>query len=169
MDDAYPQLRTEDRLLPALAQLMTREPLFHRREIIASRADFDAETADDYWEVGASGRRYSREFVWAVLETRYASSAPDEYESARWSLTDVHLREIADRTYLLTYTLDQAGRITRRLSVWQRRQDNGWRALFHQGTIVDAVAEGATVVQPGAVTHAPDRSGGHQDNRAGIA
>jgi hypothetical protein len=33
--------------------------------------------------------------------------------------------------------LDQAGRITRRLTVWQRRRDNQWRALFHQGTIVE--------------------------------
>jgi len=169
MDDAYPQLRTEDRLLPALTELMTREPLFHRREIIASRTDFDAETADDYWEVGASGSRYSREFVWAVLAERYANPAPDEYESARWSLSDTHLREIAPGTFLLTYTLDQAGRITRRLTVWQRRQDNGWRALFHQGTIVDTVAEGATVLQPGAGIHPPDQPGGHQDKRAGIA
>jgi len=146
MDAANPELRTEDRLLPALAELIEHEPLFHRRELIAGRADFDAETSEDYWEVGASGRRYSREFVWAVLAERYASPAPDEYESARWTLSDIHLQEIAPATFLLTYTLDQAGRITRRLTVWQRRQDNGWRALFHQGTIVEPgpVAEQGT-------------------------
>ena len=139
MDAAMdPELRTDERLLTALAELIGREPLFHRREIISSRADFDAEIAADYWEVGASGRRYGRELVWAVLERRYTSGVPDEYESGRWSITDVHLREIADRTYLLTYTLDQAGRITRRLTVWQRRPDDGWLALFHQGTIVEA-------------------------------
>ena len=70
-----------------------------------------------------------------LLAERYASSATDEYESARWILSDIHLREIAAQTFLLTYTLDQAGRITRRLTVWQRGQDDGWRALFHQGTI----------------------------------
>jgi hypothetical protein len=44
--------------------------------------------------------------------------------------------------YLLTYTLkqaertlDQAGRITRRATVWQKRGE-GWRILYHQGTVV---------------------------------
>jgi hypothetical protein len=132
-----PELRNDDRLLPTLAELVAREPLFHRREIISTRAQFDAEIAEDYWEVGASGRRYSREFVWAVLENRYAGSAQDEYESGQWSIRDVLIREIAAGTYLLTYTLDQAGRITRRLTVWQRRRDGRWCALFHQGTIVE--------------------------------
>jgi hypothetical protein len=132
-----PQLSTEQRLLPALAELLRREPLFHRREIIGGRADFKAETAEDYWEVGASGRRYSREYVWAVLEQRYASPVPDEYESCQWGISDALLREVAPGTYLLTYTLDQAGRLTRRLTVWQGRPGAGWKALFHQGTIVE--------------------------------
>ena len=41
-------------------ELREREPLFHRREHGASRADFEAMTAADYWEVGASGRIYDR-------------------------------------------------------------------------------------------------------------
>jgi hypothetical protein len=37
-------------------QLRAREPLFHHRELVFSRESFDAETADDFWEVGAYGR-----------------------------------------------------------------------------------------------------------------
>ena len=36
---------------------------------------------------------------------------------------------------LLTYTLWQGERVTRRLTVWQRH-DGRWRILYHQGTIV---------------------------------
>ena len=38
-------------------------------------------------------------------------------------------------TYLLTYTLRQDARVTRRLTVWQRHEGH-WRILYHQGTIV---------------------------------
>jgi hypothetical protein len=134
-----PALQTDRRLLPTLAELVEREPLFHRRELISNRADFEFETAAEYWEVGASGRRYGRDFVWAVLEQRIASAAPDEWESGHWRISDRQLREIAPRTYLLTYTLDQDGRLTRRLTVWQGAP-GGWKALFHQGTIVEPSA-----------------------------
>jgi len=36
-----------------LAELMAREPLFHRKELGTSRMDFQAMTAPDFWEVGA--------------------------------------------------------------------------------------------------------------------
>lgn len=55
-----------------LAELMAREPIFHRLELGTSRADFEAQTAEDFWEVGASGRVYDRETVWATLRERYA-------------------------------------------------------------------------------------------------
>ena len=132
-----PKLATVPGLLPTLDELLRREPLFHRREVMNDRAAFEAQIADDYWEVGASGRRYSREFVWSVLEQRFEGSAPDDYESQRWSMFDAHLREIAPRNYLLTYTLAQGERITRRLTVWQQQPDSGWKAVFHQGTIVE--------------------------------
>jgi hypothetical protein len=73
-----PQLFTDQRLQPVLAALTECEPLFHRRDLVASRADFERETAKDFWEVGASGQRYSREYVWSVLRERFESSATDE-------------------------------------------------------------------------------------------
>jgi len=40
-------------------------------------------------------------------------------------------------TYALTYTLRQRDRVTRRLTLWQKR-DGTWTILFHQGTLVAA-------------------------------
>ncbi len=123
-----PDLTTEARLEPILAELVAREPIFHRLELGTTREDFDAQTAPDFWEIGASGRAYSREFVWATLATRYAAGADDPWQTDRF-----HCRELAPATYLLTYVLRQGERTTRRATIWQRTT-SGWRILFHQGT-----------------------------------
>ena len=68
-----PDLVTEGRLLGVLHELMKREPIFDRREVVSCLEDFERETAEDYWETGASGRRYNRAFVWATLEERLSA------------------------------------------------------------------------------------------------
>jgi len=88
-------------------------------------------TADDYWETGASGRRYSRAAVLDGLEERF--SAPHEDV---WETRDFCCRRLGEDTFLLTYTLVQdQERITRRATVWQRTAD-GWKSVYHQGTVV---------------------------------
>jgi len=43
---------------------------------------------------------------------------------------------LGPETYLLTYTLLQhKKRLTRRATIWQRTVD-GWKIVYHQGTIV---------------------------------
>ncbi len=49
--------------------------------------------------------------------------------------SEFHLREIAPATYLLTYTLQQDTKLTRRATIWQRRERD-WTVLYHQGTLV---------------------------------
>ena len=49
-------------------------------------------------------------------------------------------QERRDRADLLTYTLDQAGRMTRRATIWQRFEAR-WRILYHQGAIVSGSNE----------------------------
>ena len=129
-DDMEPQLVTEPRLRPVLKELMAREPLFHRPEVAKSRADFERMTDPAFWEIGASGRRYSREYVLDILDERLANPAAD-----RWKTKDAHCQEIAPDLFLLTYTLEQGERITRRSSLWRRAAD-AWRVVFHQGTVV---------------------------------
>lgn len=125
-----PNLVTDVRLLPILEQLKRREPIFHRPEFGTTRSDFEAMTEPDFWEVGASGRRYSRQYVLDVLEERYRQPIEDD-----WETSDFHCREIAADHYLLTYTLRQGQRITRRATLW-RQTAQGWKIVYHQGTLV---------------------------------
>jgi hypothetical protein len=125
-----PDLVTDARLLPVLEQLQRREPIFHRPEFGTTRADFEAMTEPDFWEVGASGRRYSREYVLDVLEERHRQPFDDD-----WETRDFHCREIAVDNYLLTYTLRQGQRITRRATLW-RHTTQGWKIVYHQGTVM---------------------------------
>ena len=127
--------RVEPDLLPILDELRRREPIFHNPEFGSTTAEFERSTSPDYWEVGASGRRMSREFILA-----WAGRSPSHFvdaEAAGWRTEDFGLRRLGPDTYLLTYTLDQAGRRTRRSTIWQN-SDNAWRILYHQGTIIAA-------------------------------
>ncbi|HVM48709.1 MAG TPA: hypothetical protein VMU04_11820 [Candidatus Acidoferrum sp.] len=128
--DMEPQLATAPEHMEVMRELMQREPLFHRPEFGTTRKDFEKMTAPAFWEVGASGRRYSRQFVLDVLEERYAK--PTE---VAWEIGDFHCFEIATDNYLVSYTLIQGERVTRRTTIW-RRTAEGWQTLFHQGTIV---------------------------------
>lgn len=125
-----PTLVTLPKDQAVLDELRRREPVFHRPEIAASRAELEAMTAEDFWEVGASGRRYSRAYVLETVAARAETPVEDH-----WRTADFHCRELARDLYLLTYTLLQGERQTRRASIWQRNAA-GWRIVFHQGTVV---------------------------------
>jgi len=123
--------RTEPEFAGVLAELSCREPIFHRSEFGTSRADFENMTAESFWEVGASGRRYSRKFVLDELEKRHSSPHEDV-----WETKELCCRRLAKDVYLLTYTLLQNNeRLTRRTTIWHNTND-GWKIVFHQGTIV---------------------------------
>jgi hypothetical protein len=126
--------KVDPELLPTLDELRRREPIFHTPEFGTTTAEFERSTAPDYWEVGASGRRMSREFILRELTINfpYVDAA-----AAGWQTTDFGLRCLGPETYLLTYTLDQAGRRTRRATIWHS-SEAGWRILYHQGTIISA-------------------------------
>jgi hypothetical protein len=125
-----PDRITAPDVLPILDELKRREPIFHRPEFGTTRRDFEAMTVPDYWEVGASGRRYSRQYVLDVLEERFKHPTEDI-----WETSDFHCKEIAPDNYLLTYTLKQGERMTRRATLW-RRTAQGWKIVYHQGTVV---------------------------------
>jgi hypothetical protein len=132
--DAGPHLTTPPELAEILADLSSREPIFHRPEFGTSRADFERMTVDDFWEVGASGARYSRKFVLDELERRYAKQQADV-----WETSDFFCRHLGPDVYLLTYNLVQdETRSTRRSTIWQRTPD-GWKIVYHQGTMVQDV------------------------------
>lgn len=125
-----PSLVTDPALLAVLDELKQREPIFHRPEFGSTREHFAAMTDVDFWEIGASGQRYSRDYVLDVLEERLKRPVEDD-----WETSDFHCRRIAADNYLLTYTLKQGGRVTRRATLW-RRAVEGWKIVYHQGTVV---------------------------------
>lgn len=127
---AEPDLTTPSELLPVLEALRRREPIFHRPEFGSTRADFERMAVPDFWEIGASGQRYSRAHVLDVLEHR----APDPAEHA-WKTHDFHCCALGPDTYLLTYTLEQGERVSRRSTIWRGSGDE-WVIVFHQGTLV---------------------------------
>jgi len=130
--ETEPSPTTDPELAGILKELVSREPIFHREEFGRTRADFENMTLTDFWEVGASGRRYSREYVLAELEKRYQQPFDDV-----WETSDFHCRRLAGEVYLLTYTLLQnRERKTRRSTIWQHTE-TGWKIVFHQGTIVE--------------------------------
>jgi len=133
-EEMEPSLTTAPELTDILAELASREPIFHRPEFGTSRADFERMTVEDFWETGASGRRYSREAVLDALEKRFSVSQTDI-----WETRDFHCRRLAPDVYLLTYTLLQDNvRLTRRSTIWRSTSD-GWKIVYHQGTIVQYV------------------------------
>jgi len=118
-----------------LEALKKREPIFHRPEFGVSRKDFENMTVDDYWEIGASGKRYNREECIETMVTRYQD--PSYIQNDIWETKEFECRVLSADTYLLTYILIQGKekRITKRSTIWKNNHGQ-WIILYHQGTIV---------------------------------
>ena len=127
-----PKRQTTNALLSVQRELVEREPIFHRAEHRRTRAAFEAMMAEEFWQIGASGRIYGKEYVLDTLEQRYSEPYKDE-----WKAEEFYCQEVASNNYLLTYTLRQGSRVTRRATIW-RRTPHGWVIVFHQGTVVEA-------------------------------
>jgi hypothetical protein len=135
--------RTEPDLLAVLEELRRLEPIFHTPEFGVTPEEFERRTLPGYWEVGASGRRYSREFILRSL----AATPPADADAAGWLCWDHALQRFGPETYLITYTLQQGTRLTRRSTIWQSTP-HGWAILYHQGTVVEADEDDIHPTQP---------------------
>jgi len=125
-----PTLHTDPRLIDTLKELSALEPVFHTPEAYSTLDAVENMMAPSFWEIGASGQRYSREYVRKVLSERLNNP-----KTENWISNKFHCQAIAEDIYLLTYLLQQGDRMTQRSSIWQRTP-KGWQILFHQGTIV---------------------------------
>ncbi len=122
---------TSDAPISVLEALKSREPIFHRPEFGTRREDFDRMIDAEFWEVGASGRVYSREIVLNELDKRHAGGPVAE----DWEIEDCACRQLGAELFLFTYRLNQSGRLSRRATVWRLR-DAEWTAVYHQGTLI---------------------------------
>ena len=109
----------------ALAQL---EEELWREDSRFDRVLMDQRLADDFVEIGRSGRMHSRSDVLAVPRAPIGATLPLEHYA---------LRMISDDTALATYTSETRANeaVTRaqRSSIWSRRGAS-WVLRFHQGT-----------------------------------
>ena len=80
--------------------------------------------ADDFREIGASGRTYDKPRALATL----MAAPPQEI-----AIENFAARELGDAHVLVTYLARTPGRVTLRSSIWARRA-GGWQIVFHQGT-----------------------------------
>ena len=81
---------------------------------------------EDFREIGASGRLWTREETLAALAA--------DHDQERVTVDELQAVELTQDLVLLTYRSDRAGRRARRSSIW-RRADGRWRLLHHQGTV----------------------------------
>ena len=122
---------TMPELAGVLAELTAREPIFHRPEFGITRADFEQMTVDDFWETGASGRRYSRNFILDELERRFSASHDDIWET----------RDFFAENWRQTFTCSPT-RCSRISDGSPGGRPSGsalrtvWKIVYHQGTIV---------------------------------
>jgi hypothetical protein len=81
----------------------------------------------DFFEFGASGRRWDREAMLAAIGGELTDdTTPDVSE-----MTGVRLTETVIH---VTYQTDRFGRRALRSSIWRQIQDGSWCLYFHQGT-----------------------------------
>jgi GNAT superfamily N-acetyltransferase len=114
----------------AAAELAALEPVLHTEASRPHAGRVDALLAPTFFEIGASGRRYSREDVVAVLDRRVAEGTFEPLQAGEFRCT-----RLDGGCFLVTYLLSEGERVTRRSSAW--RHDAGrWQILYHQGTVV---------------------------------
>lgn len=99
-----------------------------QRAVRADHARLEALLHPGFREIGASGRLFDRATIMAELEAE-EGGAPEAV------MTEIATELVADDLVLLTYLLQEAGRTTRRSSLW-RLSPSGTRIVFHQGTVV---------------------------------
>ncbi|MGY0491429.1 nuclear transport factor 2 family protein [Streptomyces sp. WG-D5] len=98
----------------------------------AVRASDDAVRAlldPEYFEFGASGRRWDRETILEVTGSGGISAADPAV------VTGMTGTLLAPGVVHLTYHSADHGRRVNRSSVWRRHPEAGWRLYFHQGTV----------------------------------
>ena len=111
-------------------ELKLLEPVFHTQATGPEKHKYEKVIAPEFWEIGASGKRYDRELALKTLAEREAAGI---FELL--STEDFDCTFLGCDCFLVRYLLRQGERVTRRASIW-KRTNVGWQIIYHQGTIV---------------------------------
>lgn len=114
-----------DDLAHAIQEL---EELLLTQDVRASRRSLDGLIADDFVEIGASGRVYNKaSIIDALIEETSRDITVSEFKVREMSTDQAHA------TYLATAS--DTGIASRCSSVW-RYEQGVWRLTFHRGTLI---------------------------------
>jgi len=120
----------DEECLKMIDELKQLEPLIYAANDGKTREHFENLLVSNFWEIGASGKKYDRDFVLATLEQRNKNPIDE-----KWQTSDFKIRQIEDSHFLFTYLLQQPTRLSQRATLWQRTSA-GWKMVYHQGTPV---------------------------------
>ena len=93
-------------------------------EVRKSAAQIAALLADEFVEIGSSGRIYDKDQIIGQLQQ-------ESGEVSLRTVSDFAARELADGLILVTYRIIESRTV--RSSIW-KRTNSEWRMVFHQGT-----------------------------------
>lgn len=92
-----------------------------------SRHDMEQLLADDFYEIGTSGKIYTKQIeLDALTNEALANELPEVLNFRIHELSDTLIQAIYD-------TVEFSGRRSHRSSLW-RKTDDAWQLFFHQGT-----------------------------------
>jgi hypothetical protein len=95
-------------------------------EVRTSAERVDALLHPEFFEFGASGKRWDRDAMVAAIGTELTDG-----EVPR--VSEVAGTRLSDTVIQVTYVTERPDRRARRSSLW-RKDDGAWRVYFHQGT-----------------------------------
>jgi len=101
------------------------EELLLRPEVRADSARVSGLLANDFFEIGASGRTFDKA---ATLQ----SLSNETEDKSTWTVVDFQLVPLSDNLVQTRYSILESR--TLRTSIWRKERD-GWVIFFHQGTI----------------------------------
>jgi hypothetical protein len=118
-------MRNPDRCKPAEMQLIRGlEEQLLQPEVRTSPESLAALLADEFIEIGSSGRVYNKQQIIDLLRHAGGQGSPP-------TLRDFSARQLAAEVILVTYSIVESQTI--RSSVW-KLIDGRWQMVFHQGT-----------------------------------
>jgi hypothetical protein len=116
-----------------VAEVLELERELQSSECRRDHARVSALLAEDFSEVGASGR------VWDLATTLELLAAESD-DAAVIEIRDLTGRTIGDGFIMVRWDSDRGGRRARRTSLW-RREPAGWRLVHHRGTPLSQSAD----------------------------
>lgn len=121
-----------DKETDAVAEAIAGELQLMAPAVRASRALAERLLDPEFVEVGASGRRWTREAMLAALPEMAGAAGGPQYVPV-----DMAGTELAPGLVHLTYETAIDGRRALRSSIWRKLDETtGWRMYYHQATPV---------------------------------